>query len=246
MSSSIRPPVGNLTLFLFVYIPQVVLGQHYVVTADHPKGCKGGPGPGKGSVIPVLSAGSCIFNMRGYNRSLVYQESAGFILKTHMPDHSGSLKVQIKVGGDMVHTFETPNISVEISGWAHLGFDHGDAHFWWNPAASTKHYRPSDEGAVRAALDSIFHVSFTGGQRGDTDWHSISGSAVSNGMNLYAHSEQRRSSAVSFQVDFKVSVDRVEGGWNFHVGFDVRGSYGPKAKSVYHDAVDFIKGVLYG
>ncbi|KAF4701990.1 hypothetical protein FOZ62_017254, partial [Perkinsus olseni] len=212
-----------------------VMAQRLETTADYPKGCHGGPGPAKGSVVHVLSEGSCIYNMRGYDKRLLDIESAGVILKTNMAGHTGSMKIQIDVVGDLVYTFETPNVSVTTSGGAYLGYGDKKTRFWWKPSPGDKSFSPSDEGAVHVEMPAIFHAIFKGGQKADTDKYSISGSAVSNGMTLYGHAEQTSGSDVPLSVDFKISIERVENGWKYLIGYDARGSYTIKGrKTTYH------------
>ncbi|KAF4675292.1 hypothetical protein FOL46_002231 [Perkinsus olseni] len=166
---------------------------------------------------------------KGYDKRLVNIESAGVILQTNMAGHTGSMKIQI----DVV---------------AYLGYDDKKTRFWWKPSPGDKSFSPSDEGAVHVDMPAMFHASFTGGQKVDTDKYSISGSAVSNGMTLYGHAKQTSGSDLPLSVDFKISMERLKKGWKYLIGYGARGSYGTKGKqkTVYHYEVNVVKGILLG
>ncbi|KAF4684175.1 hypothetical protein FOZ60_008153 [Perkinsus olseni] len=242
-----RPLQRVLLSVLAVQVVIALPDRSLSVVADYPKGCHDGPGS-EGAVVDVLSEGSYLYFMRGQDSAGRPRESAGIDIKTNVERLVGNMSLQLNVFGDTVHYIETPNISVETSGWAHLAFDHDDVDLWWALSPSDTHLSPSDEGYLKLSLPFFFIGTFPEDQRAFTGYKNISGVAVSNGMHLYADLNQTEESDVPFNVKFKVSIEKVERGWRYHIGYGARGSYkqAPGVDHTYFHTVDVAKGTIYG
>ncbi|KAF4680641.1 hypothetical protein FOZ60_013146, partial [Perkinsus olseni] len=119
--------------FLLVpYIVEMVIGgvgkdartvraEPLSVTADYPKGCNGGPGPGNRSDIVQLLRGTCLYNLQGYNSHRAYQDSTGIIIKTNMPGREGFLHLQFDTWAEALGSTSIEMVSVNISGRLYLG-----------------------------------------------------------------------------------------------------------------------------
>ncbi|KAF4662892.1 hypothetical protein FOZ61_002098 [Perkinsus olseni] len=233
------------SLFCVLCIPQLVRAQVPVV-ADYPEGCHAGPRSSR-TTIHVLSPGSCLYLMRGPNKDGDDEERAGIVIKTNVAGVVGKLKIQVDVVGHSPHYFGTPNVSVETSGFAFLDYQSEDHHIWWYPGPQEMRFTPSDEGYLHVSLPSTSGAQFPRDQQAITHHHKLSGVATSDGVNLFGHTEQTGSSNVPLKVDLKMAIKRVDGGWNYHIGYDARGTYTKPSgvRNTYHYAVNIAKGTLF-
>ncbi|KAF4740618.1 hypothetical protein FOZ63_031887 [Perkinsus olseni] len=186
-----------------------------------------------------------MYLMRGPNKDGDDEESAGIVIKSNFPDVVSKLKIQINVVGHSPHYFGTPNVSVETSGSTFL--DYQDYNIWWYPGPQEINFAPSNEGYLQVSLTSISGAEFPRYQHAITPRYELSGVATSDGVNLYGHTEQTGDSNVPLKVDLRLTIRRVNGGWNYLIGFDAGGTnknpFG--TNNAYHHSVTIAKGTLF-
>ncbi|KAF4691193.1 hypothetical protein FOZ60_016004 [Perkinsus olseni] len=235
--------VTYCSVFMFVCISQLSFAssdEPFRNVADYPKGCYAGPGPGEGGIIELMHP-SCIFSQRGRKSDGVYQETGGILIRTNMAGHWGQMVIQVNLREDST-TGET-EVSVLTSGWAHLWFEHDDIGFHWNPAPGDKLFGDKTEtSVVPVAVTSAVYATYPDGKKASFPWYGIKGFASTKQMELLAMPEQNKGSDVPLYVWNVFRIEKVGGGWKFHITFTAAGDVAGKLFNFTRTIVD---GVLH-
>ncbi|KAF4702470.1 hypothetical protein FOZ63_031057 [Perkinsus olseni] len=204
--------------------------------ADYPKGCYRGPGPAEGDTIELLHP-SCIFSQKGQKSNGVYQETGGIIIRTNMAGKWGQMKIQVNLMES--RTSGETEVSVETSGWAHLWFDYDDIGFHWNPASNTGYF--SDTSVVPVSVASTVDAHYPEGEKARFLWYGINGFASSKQMELIATPAQKGSDVPLFVWNV-LRMEKLEGGWKYHITFTAAGD---RAGKIFNFTRTIVDGVLH-
>ncbi|KAF4723127.1 hypothetical protein FOZ63_020920 [Perkinsus olseni] len=235
-----------LLSFSIMEIAEALTVEQLAVTADYPKGCKGGPGPAKGGDGIEVLQGTCIFNMKGRNPNGGYQESVGMNIGTNTPGKTGVMTVQFNVVPDgPPGPWQLYKATVNISGSTNLKFENDGISVQWNPGEGISYFEGKLAERVDVETPSKIFVDFPGGEEARNEHLSITGWADSQRMILHSNDTAKTSSSdISLFTGQAMFVERVEGGWSFQVYSGARGLIGDEESFRFASFV--ARGVLYG
>ncbi|KAF4695138.1 hypothetical protein FOZ60_005875 [Perkinsus olseni] len=233
-----------------------------VVMADYPKGCKRGPGPGKGSVLltsapglpplpPHTNEGTCIYIMKGVNEDGKEQETVGMSIRTNdespgavdnsciLPKGgSDTMVIELNIVGD--------DATVKADGGARLFF-RSDVLTTWNLAPTmTTFANPSGPSDVK--IMSKTFTNFPNGQVASSGFYDIEGAADQDKLDLEATvTPPTNSQDVKLEINQKLSFQRVPGGWSFDAHIEQKGDFPDgRIRRQLHRFDTLAGGVLFG
>ncbi|KAF4650352.1 hypothetical protein FOZ61_000396 [Perkinsus olseni] len=173
-----------LLSFSIMEIAEALTVEQLAVTADYPKGCKGGPGPAKGGDGIEVLQGTCIF------------KSVGMDIGTNIPGKTGVMTVQFNVVPDgPPGPWQLYKATVNISGSANLNFEKDGISVQWNPGDRTSYFEGKLAERVDVETPSKVFVDFPGGEEASNEHYSIEGWADSQRMILHSNDTAKTSSS---------------------------------------------------
>ncbi|KAF4720837.1 hypothetical protein FOZ63_025372 [Perkinsus olseni] len=192
------------------------------ILTDHPAGCNGGLGPLVGSTIRVQDS-TCVYGLQDRTVDGLNHRKAGVILESNDLAYEGNLKIEVNIVEGAADSADPPNVTVDITGLAHMLFHHH------NGMNFTRHVNPddilfngTDYGSAYPVMASRVKGYLPDYFISETPWFSIQDVATANGMNLYYTVDTvSRSKDLVLSVENKISMNRVDGGWDFDVAFKV-------------------------
>ncbi|KAF4684701.1 hypothetical protein FOZ60_007388 [Perkinsus olseni] len=118
---------------------------------------------------------------------------------------------------------DPPNVTVETTGLARMLFHHDNGmNFTWHVNPDDILFNGTDYGSAYPVMASRVKGYLPDYFISETPWFGIQGVATANGMNLYYSVDTvSRSKDLVLSVEHKISMNRVEGGWDFDVAFKV-------------------------
>ncbi|KAF4731351.1 hypothetical protein FOZ62_023077, partial [Perkinsus olseni] len=179
-----------------------------------------GPGSAEGDKIELL-APSCIFSQKGQKSDGSYQQTGGIVIRTNMAGKWGEMRIQVNLwlGPPMVRIC-----------------------FHYNPAPGNQHF--SGTPVVPMSLASVIHVVYFDGKKAWSPWYGIDGFASSKQMDLLAIPELHEDSDVPLQVWNVFRIEKVKGGWQFHITFTAAGEE-PFTRKIFFFTQNIVDGVLH-
>ncbi|KAF4669046.1 hypothetical protein FOZ61_005181 [Perkinsus olseni] len=176
---------------------------------------------------------------RGQDRaatSLLHLQPEG----TNKAGHWGEMMIQVNLVEN--RTSGETEVNVKTSGWAHLWFDYAGIGFHYNPAPGNQHF--SGTPVVPVSLASVVHVVYLDGKKAWSPWYGIDGFASSKQMELLAIPELHEDSDVPLQVWNVFRIEKVNGGWQFHITFTAAGEE-PFTRKIFFFTQNIVDGVLH-